>query len=211
VFLWLFAKNKLLSRDNLSKRKSIDDKTCIFCSESESLTHLFFNCCVSVQLWITVAELLGVQVGQDFESVAKLWINNKKFKLINICTSAVLWSLWRTRNDMIFQGICWSGMRKVMRRCAGTLRNWKLMLNSEEAGQLECWALELERTSDCPPGIEWFQGEASGVDQSLISSRAVIDNLNSCNNVGVIGVQVLAPGKVPGHMASPPSNAGTRA
>jgi hypothetical protein len=106
VFLWLFAKNKLLSRDNLSKRKSIDDKTCIFCSESESLTHLFFNCCVSVQLWITVAELLGVQVGQDFESVAKLWINNKKFKLINICTSAVLWSLWRTRNDMIFQGIC---------------------------------------------------------------------------------------------------------
>jgi hypothetical protein len=43
VFLWLFAKNKLPTRDNLSKRKTIDDKTCIFYSECESLVHLFLT------------------------------------------------------------------------------------------------------------------------------------------------------------------------
>jgi hypothetical protein len=80
--------------------------------------------------------MVGIQVGQDFESMAKLWINNKKFKLVNIFTSVVLWSLSRTRNNMIFQGECWLGVMKVLRRCARTLRNWKLMLNSEEAGQL---------------------------------------------------------------------------
>jgi hypothetical protein len=79
------------------------------------------------------------------------------------------------------------------------------MLNSEEAGQLECWALELERRSAYPPEIEWFQGDLTDVDQSSTSCRAVIDNMNSCNNVGESGVQMLAPGRVPGHVASSPA------
>jgi hypothetical protein len=97
-------------------------------------------------LWKDINEVLGVNVGHDFESVAKLWLNENKFKLVNICTTAILWSLWKTRNDMIFQGTCPRGMKRVLRRCAGTLRNWKLLLNPEEAaGELECWALDQER------------------------------------------------------------------
>jgi hypothetical protein len=42
VFLWLLANNKILIRDNLAKRKEIDDKLCLFCSENES------TCCMSV-------------------------------------------------------------------------------------------------------------------------------------------------------------------
>ena len=41
-FLWLLSKNKLLTRDNLAKRKSISDATCLLCAENESITHLFF-------------------------------------------------------------------------------------------------------------------------------------------------------------------------
>jgi hypothetical protein len=41
IFLWLLANNKTLTRDNLDKRKSLDDKTCLFCSEPESMSHLF--------------------------------------------------------------------------------------------------------------------------------------------------------------------------
>jgi hypothetical protein len=39
IFLWLFVKNKLLTRDNLAKR-SMDDQTCLFCDEPESVSHL---------------------------------------------------------------------------------------------------------------------------------------------------------------------------
>jgi hypothetical protein len=35
-FLWLLAHNKLLTRDNLSKRQNMDDLTCVFCNEIES-------------------------------------------------------------------------------------------------------------------------------------------------------------------------------
>jgi hypothetical protein len=47
VFLWLLANNKVLTRDNLAKRRQVDDKTCLFCAELESVSHLFFNCCVA--------------------------------------------------------------------------------------------------------------------------------------------------------------------
>ena len=43
-FLWLLSKNKVLTRDNLSIRKKIQDSTCLFCSEVETVNHLFFNC-----------------------------------------------------------------------------------------------------------------------------------------------------------------------
>jgi hypothetical protein len=41
-FLWLLSKNKLLTRDNLEKRRLVDDTTCLLCSEPESIRHLFF-------------------------------------------------------------------------------------------------------------------------------------------------------------------------
>jgi hypothetical protein len=40
-FLWLLFKNKLLTRGNLEKRKNIDDPTCLFCSDKESIHYLF--------------------------------------------------------------------------------------------------------------------------------------------------------------------------
>jgi hypothetical protein len=47
IFLWLLVNNKTLTRDNLVKRRNLDDKTCVFYNEPESVTHLFFQCCVT--------------------------------------------------------------------------------------------------------------------------------------------------------------------
>jgi hypothetical protein len=43
-FLWLLSKNKLLTRDNLEKRKRVYDKTCLLCNEMETVRHLFYDC-----------------------------------------------------------------------------------------------------------------------------------------------------------------------
>jgi hypothetical protein len=51
VFLWLLTNDKILTRDNLSKRKKLNDLTCLFCSEHENVNHLFFGCCVSRFAW----------------------------------------------------------------------------------------------------------------------------------------------------------------
>jgi hypothetical protein len=50
VFLWLMANNKTLTRDNPALRREVNDKTCLFCSENESVKHLFYECCVARNL-----------------------------------------------------------------------------------------------------------------------------------------------------------------
>jgi hypothetical protein len=46
-FVWLLSKNRLLTRDNLGKRRKVNDSTCLFCAEQESIQHLFFECVVA--------------------------------------------------------------------------------------------------------------------------------------------------------------------
>jgi hypothetical protein len=55
-FLCLLSKNKLLTRDNLDKRRELDDKTSLFCEEQESVHHLFFDCVVAKQVWLVVSK-----------------------------------------------------------------------------------------------------------------------------------------------------------
>ena len=50
VFLWLLSNNRLLNRDNLTIRRKLDDMTCLFCAENETINNLFFNCCVAKDL-----------------------------------------------------------------------------------------------------------------------------------------------------------------
>lgn len=42
-FLWLVSQNKILTRDNVSKRKKVDDETCVFCCEKEIVHHILFD------------------------------------------------------------------------------------------------------------------------------------------------------------------------
>jgi hypothetical protein len=79
IFLWLVTNNKILTRDNLAKRKKVDDMRCLFADESESVSHLFFNCCVAQITWSVC--LRCVEGKTDFESVVKLWLNDKSLKL----------------------------------------------------------------------------------------------------------------------------------
>jgi hypothetical protein len=67
----------------------VNDATCLFCAEDETVNHLFFYCCV--------AELSGkiyLICGHSFGySVARLWLSDKKHRNVNVCTTAALWSL----------------------------------------------------------------------------------------------------------------------
>jgi hypothetical protein len=47
VFMWFLLNNKILTRDNLNKLRHVDDQTYVFCSELESVNHLFFDCLVA--------------------------------------------------------------------------------------------------------------------------------------------------------------------
>ena len=59
IFLWLFANNKLMSKDNLLKRGIEKSPECMFCTESESIQHLFFDCVVAKLIWEQIASFFN--------------------------------------------------------------------------------------------------------------------------------------------------------
>jgi hypothetical protein len=87
-------------------------------------------------------------IGTDFESVAKWWLCDKKFKVLNICTTAIMWSLWKLRNEICFQGVKWRGMQVLFFKCVQMLRRWKIIQKPKVAAQLKNMAGELERRSE---------------------------------------------------------------
>jgi hypothetical protein len=150
---------------------------CVFCDEPESVAHLFFDCCVARTIWECVAEVCEKTVGADFELVAKLWLHNKKFKALNVCTTATLWAIWKLRDEFIFQGTCWTGVRVLLQRIARLLRDWKVLSQGEDADRMMAWAEELERRSLLPPRLTWEGGtnRQGYVLSSSVSGNQVFD------------------------------------
>lgn len=111
VFLWLLSNNKTLTRTNLAKRITLEDISCLFCAEDESVQHLSFSCCVATLMWKHLSDISNIQIGEDFESVARWWINNNKNSVLNMSGAALLWCIWNLHNGMCFQGRA-GGMRR---------------------------------------------------------------------------------------------------
>jgi hypothetical protein len=84
IFLWLLANNKLLTRDNVCKRREVEDKTCLFCNEHESIHHLFFDCVVAKVILGHIAAIFDKPIESDFESVARWWLSENKHSVLNI-------------------------------------------------------------------------------------------------------------------------------
>jgi hypothetical protein len=57
--------NKVLTRDNLAKRRKVKDPSCHLCLEQESVHHLFFECVVAKQCWKVISDAVGITVGID--------------------------------------------------------------------------------------------------------------------------------------------------
>lgn len=72
-FLWIVSQNKILTCDSLAKRKELDDLSCLFCTEEESVHH-FFYCVVAEQLWVMVVESLHTQQIHNFISIGNRWL-----------------------------------------------------------------------------------------------------------------------------------------
>jgi hypothetical protein len=107
-----------------------------------------------------------------------LWIRDRKCKFVNIVNAVVLWSLWRTRNNMCFQDSRWPGTRRILEFCARSIRSWSLLVQEPEV--LEGWAMELAGRS-VPLQLAWSTHQESGpsssereIDQDVIASDPLV-------------------------------------
>lgn len=194
-FLWLLSKNKLLTRDNLAKRRGVSDATCLLCVKSESINHLFFECCIAKLNWECISELLDLGLGQDFESVARFWVANKRHKVTNTVSSAVLWSIWKFQNELCFQGRKWMGVKDMLIKIAKMLRRWVPMMDQEMGEDIKRIVIQLELKASLPPQLMWHNLESlssrSGALDVQITVSSAAPNLREENEL-VPGHELLA-------------------
>jgi hypothetical protein len=155
VFLWLLANNRLLTRDNLVKRQHVSDHSCVFCSKTETIMHLFFECSVAKELWKKNSTFTGVKMQVKLLSISSLWICEKTQQVPNIVHAAVLWCLWKVRNDLCFNGYGWSSMQVIYLKVAYTLARWKILCPEGKRSELEGVIAALETLARQAPRLMW--------------------------------------------------------
>jgi hypothetical protein len=117
-FLWLVSNNKILTRDNVSKQKPVDDRYCLFCTENESVCHLLFHCCMASCLWKKLNDIF------NWNELLFFWLVIIKIVLKMVSATSMCY-IWKTRNAHCFKEENWSGMQKLMVRMAQMLRRWR--------------------------------------------------------------------------------------
>jgi hypothetical protein len=125
-----------LTRDNLAKRKKVDDKKCLICLEEETVQHLFFEYVVAKQCWRLMSEILNVRIENSLADIGSLWFSSKRNVVVNIITSATLWCIWKLRNECCFQHIGWRSMDILLYRICRVLQNWVILCPQEKREQL---------------------------------------------------------------------------
>lgn len=152
-FLWLLSKNKLLTRDDVEKRKSIDCEECLFCAEKETIQHLFFECVVARKIWSDLANVLKVNIGLNFESVASKWLCDKKNLVVNMFSSALMWSLWKLRNSLCFQNGSWQSSRALWCQIIRMARSWEILCPLKQQEAFPCVLQRIQLMASSPEGL----------------------------------------------------------
>jgi hypothetical protein len=131
VFLWLILENKILSKENLKKKKWHGNVNCNWCGCLETTNHIFYTCQVASFTWRVIQmALVSLSIPKIANEMFGLWLCSfKKYErnLITIGCSAVLWSLWNIRNDCCFNNISPPNAANIVLLCCSWLDAWAIL------------------------------------------------------------------------------------
>ncbi|XP_022007783.1 uncharacterized protein LOC110907058 [Helianthus annuus] len=110
VVSWRAVLERLPKRAALAARNiDVGDTRCPFCGEYEETSeHLFASCQFSQMVWSVITQWCKVPplIAFSFKDVLDLHLtvsgSKRRKKVLNAITQVVVWSMWRMRNEVIF-------------------------------------------------------------------------------------------------------------
>uniref|UniRef100_A0A2N9J9F5 Reverse transcriptase domain-containing protein n=1 Tax=Fagus sylvatica TaxID=28930 RepID=A0A2N9J9F5_FAGSY len=110
-FVWTSALGKILTTDNLRKRRVIIQDWCCMCKSSgESVNHLLLHCPVAWELWSMVLILFGITwvMPRGVVDLLNCWhgprSKSEAGKIWKMTPHCLMWCIWQERNDRTFNG-----------------------------------------------------------------------------------------------------------
>jgi hypothetical protein len=103
--MWFLHRKVILTKDNLIKRNWNGNDSCCFCGNNESIQHLFFECPLAKLIWRIIHMTFGLEPPKNTTHRFGNWlkgISKKDLIQIRMGVCAIIWAIWNTRNDCIF-------------------------------------------------------------------------------------------------------------
>lgn len=73
IFLWFLKKGVILTKDNLAIRNWQGSQYCCFCSNFETIQHLFFECKYAKFLWRALHMVFGITSPRMVATLFRNW------------------------------------------------------------------------------------------------------------------------------------------
>ncbi|WJX94410.1 hypothetical protein P8452_75829 [Trifolium repens] len=116
AFGWRLLLDRLPTRLALNHRGILhnpNELSCVFCAQNvEDSGHLFFSCQFSIGIWTAVSNWIGKALPTGADCCSHFCLFGNLFRLkkgggrvSRLIWLATTWSLWKHRNDVIFNGV----------------------------------------------------------------------------------------------------------
>jgi hypothetical protein len=109
-FVWMAALGRILTIDNLWRRKAMVLDWCCMCKNgAESVEHLLLHCPFAGEIWAMVFGLFGVYwvMPRTILELLECWQgcfgNHRHFPIWRVIPQCLMWSIWRERNGRSFE------------------------------------------------------------------------------------------------------------
>ena len=169
AFMWLVTKHRILTKKNLQNKGWLGDITCEFCSYAESSNHLFFRCFYAKQVWMWMGQCHNrYHHWSSIEDVIQFACTLSRVDriafLIVVC--AVIWSIWKHRNDLCFNNVRIYTARSLILQILSLITYWsgtiqgdiKQAIGTWTPGDLDVIPLQVVDPDDALM-LEWVIGD----------------------------------------------------
>ncbi|KAG2287406.1 hypothetical protein Bca52824_047010 [Brassica carinata] len=163
IFLWKVLSEAIPVADLILKRGMKVDERCQLCGlEGETIQHVLFQCAVARQVWALSGipqPMFEMQEGHMFSNInylmnlkAQSWGSMEEKR----AWPWVLWFLWKSRNDFIFNGERWMPMEIVVKE-KNEADGWFLAQEVDKEVELEVTRNDVRAKKRwLPPEESWL-------------------------------------------------------
>lgn len=132
-------KKVTLTKDNQLKRRWEGDSKCYFCSEEETMQHLFFDCHVAKFVWNIIYLAFRIKPPTSVMDMLNPWLGclpHKLWKHSLVGATTMCWAIWLCRNDVVFNWKLPNSYMQVIFRGTHWTRLWSQVTKEEEKNLL---------------------------------------------------------------------------
>ncbi|KAJ1687022.1 hypothetical protein LUZ63_018412 [Rhynchospora breviuscula] len=142
IFIWLMSHNRILTKTNLLKKGWHGDSSCVFCGAEKTNDHIFLLCPFAKSIWYWLGDSYNNYTSwhniTDILNFAKQLPKRDRDAFLTIFC-ALCWSIWKIRNDFIFNNTPLKTMRQTIMIISHLVKFWIGIWKETDKQSAERW------------------------------------------------------------------------